>query len=353
MTVTRRKYARNLAMPGIRADAVEALRGLTTRRDPTDREWDNELLRNPSIEPEVVTLVTDDGAKLRVHAYGPANAEPIVLIHGWTCRIEYWNPQINALSGKYRVIAYDHRGHGHSTLGKRKLDVDVLADDLAAVLAATVSPRKKALLVGHSMGGMSIMAWAGRHPKQVTQYASGVMLTSTGADRLVANTTVVPLPAAITKVPDLLGRAVLGAPVPLAPLATVARPVFRSRIMSASSTKEEVEFCQRIVFACKGRARAKWGLALASLDVSAALSNLTVPTTVIGGEFDNLTPPSHSRKLADALTMHGALDRLVILPNVGHMSNIEAIEEFNAEIVRMRSLSKRRKSRRSVTAVAG
>ena len=326
---------------------------LMKRRDPTDRLWTSAHLRNPEIPFDVVDVVTEDGARLRVHAYGPRTAEPIVLIHGWTCRIEYWNPQINALADRYRVIAYDLRGHGQSDLGRRKPSPDVLADDLQTVLAATVKSRKKALLVGHSMGGMTIMAWAARYPEQVKRFASAALLTNTGADHLLETTTVIPFLSAAKQVQARAGRYVVGAPVPISGLRAVTTAVFKARVMSPGATPEEVDFCQRIALSCKGRTRGAWGFALADLDVAAGLHNLTVPTSVLAGSVDRLTPAKHSVQLAETLDECGHLDRLTILPGVGHMGNVEAADAFNDEIVRMRSLTAKRRAPRRAAAVAG
>ncbi|WP_235916365.1 alpha/beta fold hydrolase [Antrihabitans cavernicola] len=313
---------------------------------------DDALLRPISVEPEVIPVVTEDGASLRVHAYGPKGADPIVLAHGWTCNIEYWTPQINALADRYRVIAYDQRGHGESTFGSRKASADVLADDLAAVLSATVRRGKRALLVGHSMGGMSIMAWAGKNPDQVDRLAAGVVLMNTASDSLLAQTTVIPMPGRMRYVRSAVGRAVLGAPIPL-PHGRVITRGFKYGVLSPGATRAEVEFCQQIVVSCSGRARSRWGMALADLDITAALENLNVPTTVIAGELDRLTPQSHSRRLAEALDSHDLLDKFVVLPGVGHMGNVEASLQVNDEIVRMRSLAKRRRPRRRLSVVAG
>jgi pimeloyl-ACP methyl ester carboxylesterase len=63
-----------------------------------------------------------------------------------------------------------------------------------------------------------------------------------------------------------------------------------------------------------------------------------VPTTVLVGSLDRLTPPVHARKLAQVLDEAGNLERLIVIPGVGHMSSIESIDEFDREIVRLRNL---------------
>ncbi|KAA0017681.1 alpha/beta fold hydrolase [Antrihabitans cavernicola] len=310
------------------------LRALGAARANHDREWDNPLLRTP-VDPTVVAVRTRDGARLRVHMYGPTDGEPIVLSHGWTCCIEYWSPQINVLARKYRVIAYDQRGHGRSESGSDRFGPAMLADDLACVLDATIRPGEKAVLVGHSMGGMSIMAWAGAHPEQVDRYAHAMLLANTASSDLISKT-VIPIPSGRLPIPQALSRAVLGTPVATPPHAVIRR-AFQLAVMSPTSTVEEVDFCFGIVAACRGRIRGRWGSALSHLDITAALDSRSVPTTVLAGRLDRLTPPRHSRKLAAALASNGVLVRFDILPGVGHMSNIEATDHFNDEIVRLRT----------------
>ncbi|SDD60101.1 alpha/beta fold hydrolase [Rhodococcus tukisamuensis] len=298
----------------------------------------NPYLGDPVAVPEVFEVTSADGTSINVHAYGDPSAQPIVLSHGWTCSTVFWHPQVNALAGDFRVITYDQRGHGRSARGVHPLTVDVLADDLSAVLAATVPAGRKAVLVGHSMGGMSINAWAARYPEQVGERVGAVMLASTATDHLVDESTLVPLLRRLKTVPDPVGRAILGSTVPMArPLAgTVAtRRMIQYAALAPGSTADEVEFCTRIVAECSGRTRGGWGAAMHGLDLRVGLANLTVPTTVLVGTADRLTPPGHSVRIADALDSLGHLERLIRLPGIGHMATVEAPDEVNAEIRRL------------------
>ena len=319
------------------------------RRLPGPDGFDEPLLNTPKHDYDVVDVRTADGADLRVHAYGPADAPPIVFSHGWTCRIEYWNPQINALADNYRVIAYDQRGHGESGLGSRKFSVGMLADDLADVLAATVDPKSNAVLVGHSMGGMSVLAWAGRHPEQVRRYAGALLLANTAADRLVAESKLVPKPNGVPDMPLLAGKVILGAPVPL-PITGITRMVFRSRVLAKTATDDQVDFAQRLIFGCPPRVRGQWGLVLTGVDLRAALDHIDVPTSVVAGEFDNLLPAVHAERLAEALDRRGVLDRLDVIENTGHLSSVEATDRFNAELERLSALATRQDQREPVRA---
>ena len=82
-----------------------------------------------------------DGTRLHAQVFGPADGYPIVLAHGITCAIRVWAHQIADLTSDYRVIAYDHRGHGRSGVpGRRGYSLNHLASDLDAVLEATLAP---------------------------------------------------------------------------------------------------------------------------------------------------------------------------------------------------------------------
>lgn len=320
--------------------AVGATAGLAVarrRRSAIVRTEDvapHALLAPPAVEPETIEVRTEDGARLNVLSYGDPEAQPLVFCHGWTCNAAYWTPQINAFAENYRVVVYDQRGHGNSETGSRPLGADVLADDLHAVLEATVPAGRKAILAGHSMGGMSIIAWAEKHPEQVDTRVAGVLLASTGTDNLVADAAIVPLPARFPKVPVPVARRVMGATLPLVESSATTRAL-RYIALSPNATGPEVAFCAQIVLGCPPRTRGGWGHALSALDIREGLQNLTVPTTVLVGTADRLTPPVHARRLARQLDDAGNLERLVVLDGVGHMSSVEAIDRVNGELLHL------------------
>ncbi|MCX5041819.1 alpha/beta hydrolase [Aldersonia sp. NBC_00410] len=338
--MTKRTILTGLAIAAGAAGAIGVAAALRARGDDPPRgRYDDELLNTPALAPEVIEVTSDDGARLRVHAYGPADGDVIVLSHGWTCNIEYWYPQINALAGEYRVIAYDQRGHGGSEIGPKRFSTDLLADDLAAVLAAVVPEGRTAVIAGHSMGGMSIMAWAARYPDQVRRYAGAVLLANTGSHRLVPDSKLIPMPARAPAMPVIAGRMLLGAPLPL-PRTKLVRAALQDRVMCRYATPEQVEFASNIIFDCPPRVRGKWGVVLSRLDLRAAFDHLDVPTSVLAGECDNLTPPVHAERLAEALEQAGVLDHFEVIPKTGHLSNIEAARRFNTELLRLAEKSR-------------
>ena len=107
-----------------------------------------------------------------------------------------WAYQITELSNDYRVIAFDHRGHGRSGVPHRRgnYSLDYLAADLDAVLEATLAPGERTVIAGHSMGGIAITSWAEWHPDRVRRRADGVALINTTTGDLLRNVQFVPVP---------------------------------------------------------------------------------------------------------------------------------------------------------------
>lgn len=276
--------------------------------------------------PREVTALSADGSAIHVEVYGPEGAPAVVLAHGWTCSTAFWAEQIRALAADHRVIAYDQRGHGRSPVpAPGGYSTTALADDLEAVLAATLGPGERAVLAGHSMGGMTLMAAAGR--PGFRQHAAAVLLCSTGPSRLTAEATVVPLrPGGLR---SRLTRAVLGAKAPLGPVNAVSKKVLKYATMGPGSAPDRVEACARIVHACPRGARYGWSQVLAGLDLEAGLRELRLPVAVLVGTADRLTPAVHSRAMADALPH---CTGLVQLAGMGHMTPVEAPEAVTAQI---------------------
>lgn len=331
--------------------------GLRTRSFATAK------LNAPTVENRVVPVTTADGADLRVHVYGPDTAPTLVLIHGWACSIEYWNPQITAFAGEYRVVSYDQRGHGESTLGTAAPSEHTLAGDLAAVLDATLRPGEKAVLAGHSMGGLTIQAWAKHHPEQVAERAAAVLLANTANGDIRWETDLLPVlnkqltvaeyPVTVlgapVRMPQQVSESLLFAPLPI-PGGWFTEQMFRYRILTPEATAEEVDFAIGIIRSCRPLARGRHAAAMADMDLSEGTANLTVPTTVLAGAQDRLLPQRMSRSIVDILRRTGNLTDFHVLPH-GHLSNIEDTAAFDAILRQiMLSATNSRATRRNVAA---
>ncbi|MGA5494364.1 alpha/beta fold hydrolase [Streptomyces cinereoruber] len=273
-----------------------------------------------------LTVTSTDGSRIHVEVYGPEGAPAVVLAHGWTCSVAFWAEQIRALATDHRVIAYDQRGHGCSPdPGPGGYSTTALADDLEAVLSATLATGERAVLAGHSMGGMTIMAAAERHG--LRDHAAAVLLCSTGPSRLTAEATVVPLgPGGLR---TRLTAAVLGSKAPLGPVNAVSKKILKYATMGPGSAPEKVDACARIVHACPRGPRHGWSQVLAGLDLERGVRALRLPVAVLVGTADRLTPAAHSRAMAEALPH---CTGLVELTGMGHMTPVEAPEAVTAQI---------------------
>ncbi|SDL05827.1 Pimeloyl-ACP methyl ester carboxylesterase [Streptomyces indicus] len=281
----------------------------------------------PPVAARELSAISSDGSRLHVEVHGPEGAPAVVLAHGWTCSTAFWAAQIRELARDHRVVAYDQRGHGRSPapVGPAGYSVGALVDDLEAVLATALEPGERAVLVGHSMGGMTLMAAAGR-PK-VSEHAAAVLLCSTGTVRLAALSKVIPLKEG--KLRTRLTRGLLHSRAPLGPVTPLARRILKYATMGPGSSREKVDACTRIVHACPRVVRQGWGRVLAALDIEANLKHLTVPTAVIAGTEDRMTPPDAARAIVAALPH---CEGFTELPGIGHMTPVEAPDLVTAQI---------------------
>lgn len=278
----------------------------------------------PPAPARELTATSADGARLHVEIHGPDTAPAVVLSHGWTCSTAFWAAQIRALSADHRVIAYDQRGHGRSPASPA-CSTDVLADDLEAVLAAALAPGERAVIAGHSMGGMTVMAAAER--AVFREHAAAVLLCSTGSSGLVAASTVLPLRPG--RVRTWLTGKILASRAPLGPVTPLARRILKYATMGPGSAPGMVDACARVVHSCPRLVRHAWAGVLRLLDLDHGVRELRVPAVVVVGTADRLTPPVKARAVADALPECLGLTELT---GIGHMSPVEAPEVISGTI---------------------
>jgi pimeloyl-ACP methyl ester carboxylesterase len=289
-----------------------------TRRISDDPE--RAILEAP-LEGRPLTVTSSDGTDLHVELFGAEQAPTLVLAHGWTEALRYWVYVIRQLSDEFRIVAYDLRGHGSS--GRATGDDYSLArfgDDLEAVLQATVPAGDRAVVAGHSLGGMSIAAWAEHH--DVSPRVGGAALLFTGIGGLVGGQLVVHVPRFAQALADPVARyAFLGARGSLPRISTpVSYAAIRYVAFGPDATPAQVAFFERMLVGCPSHVRSRAGVAMQEMDLYHVLPRLTIPTLVMAGEDDKLTPPSHARRIAEELP---DLFELVVLPATGHMGPLE------------------------------
>ncbi|TRZ48791.1 alpha/beta hydrolase [bacterium] len=113
----------------------------------------------------IASALSADKVPIAYAVYGPATDPAVVFVHGWSCDSRYWHNQIPYFSKKYRVITIDLAGHGNSGFGRKTYTTEAFGQDVAAVLRQL--DVKKAVLVGHSMGGEIILYAAKISPERV------------------------------------------------------------------------------------------------------------------------------------------------------------------------------------------
>ncbi|MFJ9892556.1 alpha/beta fold hydrolase [Streptomyces sp. NPDC091280] len=278
----------------------------------------------PPVPVRELTVTSADGSRLHAEVHGPEGAPAVVLAHGWTCSTAFWAAQTRDLAVDHRVVVYDQRGHGRSPAAV-SYSTDALADDLEAVLEATLAPGEKAVIAGHSMGGMTVLAAAGR--ARFREHAVAVLLCSTGSSRLVEESLVLPLRPGRTR--TRLTRGILGTRAPLGPVTPAARRILKYGTMGPGSAPHMVEACARIVHACPRTVRHAWSQVLATLDLDRDVRELAVPTAVVVGTADRLTPPVQARALVAALPQCVGSTELT---GLGHMTPVEAPELVSGKI---------------------
>lgn len=268
------------------------------------------------------TATSADGARLHVEVHGRDEDPAVVLAHGWTCRTDFWAPVIRELTATgHRVVVYDQRGHGRTApADTRSYSPDVLADDLCAVLDTALEPGERAVLGGHSMGAMTLIAAAGR--PQLEARAAALALCSTGAHRLLSEARVVGLRGEGAR--TRAHRFLVTSRLPLGPVTPLTRKALKYGTLGPDAGAGLVAAVARIVHGCPPRVRGAWGSVLARLDINANVARLRQPTAVVVGTHDRLTPPVLAHGLAEALPHCTALHEL---PRLGHMTPLEAPEE--------------------------
>lgn len=277
-----------------------------------------------------------DGIRLHTEVFGPEDGYPIVLAHGITCAIRVWAYQIADLSKDYRVIAFDHRGHGRSAVPARRsgYSLDCLADDLDSVLDAALAPGERAIVAGHSMGGIAITSWAERHPERVPHRADGVALINTTTGDLLRHVQFVKVPPQLAEARVRAAGTLLktfGA-VPL--LSAVDRPSRRfvsTMAVGRDADPAIVEFIFELFTNTAPAGRGGWARALVEsigTQQHIGLKNLSVPTLVIGSEKDRLLPMVSSRRIAKEVPN---LAQFVELSG-GHCAILERPDDVNKHL---------------------
>ena len=305
------------------------------------------------VEPEAyrhaptyeVEVVADDGVRLHVEVHEPdgetgeQRRPTVVLSHGYTLNLQSWVLQARALARSgYRVVLWDLRGHGRSEKGPSlSHDIEQLARDLRRVLEEVV-PEGPVALVGHSMGGMTMMSLGRQYPDLVRDrvVAAAFVGTSAGGGRLLSIGYGEAFGTLIGRLaPGLLGR--LAARQTLVDGARrIGRDVemyFVERYSFASPVAAEtVRFAADMIFSTPLDVMADYLPTLDRLDERESLvAYHGREALVVNGEEDRLTPPDHSTDIVRQLP--GA--EHVVVAEAGHLIQIEHPHIVNEQLLEL------------------
>jgi pimeloyl-ACP methyl ester carboxylesterase len=284
-------------------------------------------------------VTTPDAVPLAVREVGPADAPlTVVFAHGFCLRMgafhfqrarltEQWGPQV-------RMVFYDQRGHGQSgTAPPDSYTVAQLGQDLEAVLAV-MAPRGPVVLVGHSMGGMTVLAHARQYPQHYRSRIVGVALISTAAEgvsrsplgEILRNPALEAARLAVRYAPKTVHRTRGAA-------RSVIGPVLRAASYGdAKVSPSVVAFSERMMHDTPIATLVGFLHALEVHEERQALTTLAkIPSLIVCGDRDLLTPNEYSEAMAAELPK----SELVIVSGAGHLVQLEQPEIVDDALVRL------------------
>ncbi|MFD4524815.1 alpha/beta fold hydrolase [Streptomyces sp. NPDC058470] len=256
----------------------------------------------------------------------------VVFSHGYCLNQDSWHFQRAALRGVVRMVHWDQRSHGRSGRGVAQVEehepvtIDQLGQDLKAVIDAAV-PEGPIVLVGHSMGGMTVMALADRYPDLIRDRVVAVALVGTSSGRLGEVNFGLPV-AGVNAVrwalPSVLKA--LGQQAALVERGRrVTADLFAGIIKRYSFASKDVDpaverFAERMIEGTPIDVVAEFYPAFTEHDKTAALVHFAdMPVLVLAGVKDLVTPSEHSEAIADLLPDA----ELVLVPDAGHLVMLE------------------------------
>jgi pimeloyl-ACP methyl ester carboxylesterase len=281
-------------------------------------------------------VIASDGVPLHVEEDGPADASlTIVFSHGYTLSSACWTFQREGLRDLGRLVFYDQRSHGQSGHSDAEnCTIEQLGADLERLLEERV-PEGPVVLIGHSMGGMTIMSLAERRPELFGDRIVAAALIGTSAGKLASVTFGLPalagvalkrtmprLSVGLSRRAKLLERARRGG-------SDLSYAMTRHLSFAAPVPTEVLDLMDRMIAGTSVEVISAFAPALLRHDKLAALPALkNIPTLVLVGDKDVITPPEHSEAIAEALPEA----EYVVVPDSAHMVILERPDEVNRHL---------------------
>ncbi|MDE3086562.1 MAG: alpha/beta hydrolase [Acidobacteriota bacterium] len=266
-------------------------------------------------------IAVDDGAVIHVVERG--EGPPLLLLHGLMSASGIWVNQLTDLAGRHRVVAVDLRGHGRSSVGEEGTGLVRMAEDVRRVMEEL--DLRRALVVGHSMGGMVALRVVHDLPAAerrlrvdglaVVSSAAGPFLSAPGST--TASRVLVPAWSQFVLAADRAGM-----------WSRPARDLrwWATRLsFGAEADPAQVRFTEELSRPVAASTFTRLLPDLVAFDLSDGLADIEVPVLVVVGSRDRLTPPRHARAMAGVLPQA----QLVELPRCGHTPMLERRHEFS------------------------
>lgn len=271
------------------------------------------------------TIETNDkqhGQKVKLHYYDWGEGKPVVLIHGWPSTAQMWEYQMPELANAgYRVVAYDRRGYGRSSVPYKAYDYDSLAADLHAVLETL--DLNDVTLVGFSMGGGEVVRYLSRY----------------GRDRISRAVLIGSVTPFLHKAPDnpngvptdffegMLGQLKSDR---AAFLESFGKDFFGVSMLSHPVSEPYLRYFHTLSMMSSGHATVECASAFAFTDFRLDLPAVTVPTLVIHGDADKIVPIEISGRLTSQAIPHA---QFIVYEGAPHGLFFTHKERLNADLI--------------------
>jgi pimeloyl-ACP methyl ester carboxylesterase len=296
------------------------------------------LISRPDKDPtralrfEGRTLSSPTGNQLYVEIHGPDGGPTVVLTHGWGLDSTIWFYLRRRLASQFRVVTWDLPGLGKSKAGRgRDIDLSHFAQDLKAIVESVDGP---VVLVGHSIGGMTVQTLGRDHPATIKGRVAGVVLINTTYTNPLETMALSGLAKALRwpVLEPLLGLTILLQPLAwlfawqsyLSGSAHLANRIgFASRV-----TRSQLEHTTLLATRNAPAASARGNLAMFRWDSESGLSDLGVPALILAGRQDLVTKPGASETMASRMPSA----RLQVIDDANHMGFLEREEIYNDAI---------------------
>ena len=292
------------------------------------RKGTDEPRREPAAE--TMRVRRPDGTVLHVEFHGPVDAPPLVLTHGWGCDHVVWHYLKRELGEKYRLILWDLPGLGQSTEpGNHDYSLEKMARDLDAVIG--VAGSQPVTLVGHSIGGMTMLTYAKLFPEALGSRVAGMILVNTSYTN----------PLRTMKWGRLISAFEKPVAVPLAYLTIAASPLLRvlnclsylngsahrssaRQGFAGTETRGQLDLAASYYVQSSPAVIARGILGMLRYDATQVLSSIPVPALAVAGDGDRITPPEVHERISTTMPRGD----MATLGPARHLSMVERHPEF-------------------------